>query len=76
MNGKRKNYQKVCTIVVSEDQFIEMYHIYGLILLLFQYTVLGRPKEHHWEIDNEHELWNIFPVFLKHKGFVISKRWI
>ena len=37
---------------------------------------LRPPKEHHWEIDNEHELWNIFPVFLKHKGFVISKRWI
>ena len=34
------------------------------------------PKEHHWEIDNELELWNIFSVFLKHKGFVISKRWI
>ena len=36
---KKKNYQKVCTIVVSEDQYIETYHIYGLIQLLFHYTV-------------------------------------
>ena len=39
--------------------------------------VYGVPQKGlNYELEKEDEFWEFFSLFLKHKGFLLSKRWI